>query len=365
MVRPILGDVPMSAFTLGKADAAMSTLPSHLAPASRRKAAQMIHRVCKLAVYPLRLIPVSPIPQGWMPRIPKGSQKKQEMPTALEADRFVASDAVPVVVRLFCGFVAREGMRHSEAEGLTWADLDRDHGLVRLDVNKTDDPRSWALRPGTARALRRWYELQGEPAVSAFVFTRTDGERFRIEPWRYREHLLAAGLDRTALHEGTKATAPTAIHALRALFVTEALSRGESEGWVADRTGHRSSQMIATYKRRARAFQEARMPTLGPLDVVLGWASVDVSPDGPGEGAQSATGPSQSATEGRGRPKPGSKTSKKAGFARGRSRRGLLLIRRSGVRAPVDPPFETRGFVNEARESRDFGGTSRTLGRSA
>ena len=29
-------------------------------------------------------------------------------------------------------------------------------GVVRLDANKTDDPRAWALNPGVRRALTAW-----------------------------------------------------------------------------------------------------------------------------------------------------------------------------------------------------------------
>jgi len=51
--------------------------------------------------------------------------------------------------------------------GMTWSDLDLDRGVVRLDKNKTDDPRSWALDPGTAEALRRRYKTLGTPAPDA------------------------------------------------------------------------------------------------------------------------------------------------------------------------------------------------------
>jgi integrase len=271
-VNPVLGPVPMSALTLERIDAVMASLPERLSPASRRQIAQGIARVCKLAVYPLRMMGASPIPPGWLPRVPKGSQKKQEMPRPAEHDRFLASDA-PIVVRLFCGFVAREGMRHDEAESLTWADLDVDAGLVRLDENKTDDPRAWALRPGTARALAVWRKMRGDPPRTGLVFTHDDGRPLRLEAKVYREHLRAAGVERAELLEGSKTTTATGLHALRALFVTEALARGESEAWVSDRTGHKSSQMIATYKRRSRGFLEAKLAQLAPLDVALGWAS--------------------------------------------------------------------------------------------
>ncbi len=269
-VLPVVGSVPVSAFSLDHAEAVMRGLPSHLSPATRRQVAQAINRVIAMAVYPLRLIATSPLPRGWMPRVGKGAQKKQEVPTPPEHDAFVSSDA-PLVVRLFAGFVAREGLRHEEAAGLLWRDLDRERGIVRLDENKTDDPRAWALRPGTARALRRWYVLQGKPDGNVPIFVDADGRALRITAADYRAHLLAAKIERAELHHGSGTTKPTGIHALRSLFVTEALARGENEAGVTDRTGPRSSQMVAVYKRRARTFREANMPPLGDLDVLLGW----------------------------------------------------------------------------------------------
>ncbi len=271
-VFPHLRGVAVSAFTLRHAERVMSALPSALAPATRRQIAQTLHRVLKLAVYPLSLIPHSPIPPGWLPRVPKGAQKKQEVTYPQEHDRFLGCAAVPLEVRLFAGFVAREGMRHEEAESLTWGDLDLEAGLVRLDENKTDDARSWAMRPGTTRALAKLHELREKPKGDALVFLNAAGGPLKLRPDVYREHLKAAGVVRPELHEGGPRSKPTGIHGLRALFVTEALARGESESWVSDRTGHQSSQMIATYKRRARTFREAKMAELAPLDVALGWA---------------------------------------------------------------------------------------------
>jgi hypothetical protein len=94
---------------------------------------------------------------------------------------------------------------------------------------------------------------------------------FGARPRRRGSSMRAGVAARSTM--GGKATAPTGLHALRALFVTEALARGENEAWVSDRTGHKSSQMIATYNRRARSFKQANMPHLGPLDVLLGLAS--------------------------------------------------------------------------------------------
>ena len=71
----------------------------------------------------------------------------------------------------------REGMRESEALSLTWECVDLKRGAIRLDKNKTDDPRSWALDAGVARALRVYREcFPSDASASGLVFVSPNGE---------------------------------------------------------------------------------------------------------------------------------------------------------------------------------------------
>jgi integrase len=54
-------------------------------------------------------------------------------------------------------------------------------------------------------------------------------------------------------------------HDLRATFVTINLANGKTETWISDRTGHKSSQMIARYRRMARTHAELNLGDLTPL----------------------------------------------------------------------------------------------------
>ena len=54
-------------------------------------------------------------------------------------------------------------------------------------------------------------------------------------------------------------------HDLRATFVTVHLAVGKTETWVADRTGHKSSAMIARYRRLARSQADLDEGELTPL----------------------------------------------------------------------------------------------------
>ena len=155
-INPVIGDVRLDQVQLADADAVMASLPARLSASSRRHVGQAIRRVLNLACYPGRLIRENPIPRGWLPRAKNALAFTCLQPP--EDAILMASKDVDLVRRLFFGVLAREGMRREEAAGLRWRDLDLQRGMVRLDENKTDDPRAWALDAGVARALRAWKE---------------------------------------------------------------------------------------------------------------------------------------------------------------------------------------------------------------
>ena len=53
------------------------------------------------------------------------------------------------------------------------------------------------------------------------------------------------------------------------MFVIVSLANGKSETWVADRTGHRSSEMINRYRLAARTWSETDLGTFAPLASAL------------------------------------------------------------------------------------------------
>ncbi len=289
-IFPHVGDVAIARFTLEHAEQAMGALPSSLAPATRRQVAQCMSTVLGFAVYPLKLIEVSPFPARWLPRV-----KKKRISDVLYPDEdrtLLACLEVPLCFRLLYGFIAREGLRPGEAAALTWRDVDLKRGTVRLDRNKTREPRSWTMSPGTSDALKAWSALGegdgeqvfcdeqgaaivwwerfsdgGQRANLRISITHEErGKTMRIRCARaYRHHLSVAGVDRPELFQDDDVRMPTRIHDLRGCFVTVALANGRSEAWVGDRTGHTTSEMINRYRRRARRHREAEMGNLAPL----------------------------------------------------------------------------------------------------
>ena len=83
---------------------------------------------------------------------------------------------------------------------------------------------------------------------------------------RLRKYARLAGLERTQLYEQSEERIALRVHDMRATFVTISLAQGQSETWVSDRTGHRSSQMLQNYRRVARTYQELNLGPLAPLD---------------------------------------------------------------------------------------------------
>ncbi len=267
-----LASKPIDRVTLDDCEDLINRLPSELSEASVRQVAQILQRVFRLAEYPLKLIPHSPLPRAFLP--PLGERKALNYLYADEDRRLLAETSVPLQARLLWGFLAREGMRLGEALALTWGALDLERGTLRLDENKTDDPRAWALDPGVARALACYRDQFAENTEAAdLVFTDDHGRPVsRTEcPTKLRAHLRAIGLDaeRPELFERSKARRPIRVHDLRATFITHSLANGKTETWISDRTGHASSKMIHNYKRAARTAAELGQGELAPLDQAI------------------------------------------------------------------------------------------------
>ncbi|WP_437665490.1 tyrosine-type recombinase/integrase [Sorangium sp. So ce1182] len=294
-VLDVLGPVPLVRLTIDHADRAMSLLPGHLEPSTRRNVAMVVHRILSLAVYPARLIGSNPLPRGWVPKADHDKAKGYLYPD--EDQRLMRSQEIPLCFRIYYGFLIREGMRADEAGQLEWSDVDLDRGAVVLDENKTDDPRAWALSPDVVRALRKWREICPDK-VRVFVGKwgcnalpgRNGAERFR-------DHLRRAGINRAELFETTDSRLNIRLHDTRATFITIKLANDRTETWISDRTGHKSSGQIHHYKRAARKVAELALGDFAPLDEAIpelagqGRAEGVPAPAGPATRAASAEAP--------------------------------------------------------------------------
>ena len=86
---------------------------------------------------------------------------------------------------------------------------------------------------------------------------------------RFRDHLMRAGIDRAELFEHGHLRLRIRLHDLRATFITVKLADGRTETWIADRTGHKSSDQINNYRRAARTVAELGLGDLAPMDQAI------------------------------------------------------------------------------------------------
>jgi len=269
-ILPYIGDRPITDFTgesgVALADAVRHKLPLELGKDSRRHVSQILHRLLTLAEYPARILAANPLPAKWMPHGAPEKAKSYLYPS--EDAQLMSCVRVPLLNRLFYGFLSREGMRATEARELRILDVDLSNGLVNLDVNKTDEPRSWALSPGVREGLGRYLE-RFRPHVRPEELVFVDGAGRRPPGANLaralRRDLHAAKVTRPQLFAETEERKRIRGHDLRATFVTVHLAGGKTETWVSDRTGHKSSVMIARYRRMARSHQELNLGDLTPL----------------------------------------------------------------------------------------------------
>ena len=278
-INPKLGKRRLPDVTLVHVEEVMQALPERLGPRTRRHIAQCMRKVMSLAVYPGRHIAANPIPREWMPKVPKSANKAKTCLFPDEDAKLLSCAAVPLERRVAYGVLTREGMRASELSDLRWRDVDLARGRVRLDENKTDDPRAWALSPDVVRALAWWKKRTGGDDSARVLggLDLTQGPRWlRGKVWEPKTghknevgDLKTAGVTRAELFERTKSRMPIRLHDLRATFVTVSLANGRTEQWVSDRTGHRSSQMLALYTRQARQWSELELGALQAMDALL------------------------------------------------------------------------------------------------
>jgi integrase len=267
-VLPLLRDVPVAAITLGHVERVLEGLPEEMQDSSRGYVIRRLSALLTLAAFPLGILPANPIPKGFVPR---GQGKAFSYLYPAEEARLARCEVVPLLRRAQYGILVREGLRVGSLLALTWAQLDLDAGVLRLEHHKTAGTQgelAFVLGQDTVRTLSAIRVLYPD---SAGPFIGQD------EWWRsqtLRDDLTLAGVDRPELFATTAGRRALRIHDLRASFVTIALALGKSEAWVMDRTGHTTSAQLSHYRRTARRAAELGQGWWLPLDELLGLSAL-------------------------------------------------------------------------------------------
>ena len=270
VVAKRFGNTGVDAITSKMADEAMDLVPPD-AEASRFLFEGLIFRVLKHAVK-LELIDRIPLRPDFVSK--QSAPKKLFQYLTVDEELRLISGKAPLWRRIGYALMSREGVRPEFLSLFYWSDsapadaevstIDLESGLL-THRHKQKRVRRWPVCERVLRVLRAWRALNPDTAR-----VLPEWEHAKIAR-TLRADLLAAGVDRAALHRTTATERQvSAKDAGRATFVTLALRAGAPMHWVTDRTGHMSESMVSRYNRMVRESRDTVRSWLQPLDVVLG-----------------------------------------------------------------------------------------------
>ncbi len=262
-VFPIVGHVSVEDVRRDKCDEVMRRLPTHLNASSRRHVAQVTRRVLSLAVL-AEYIQHNPLPSGWLPR--RAPKKDSPVLYVPEDVKLLSCPRIPLLYRVYYGFLHREGGRMTLSAAVTFGQFDFDRAVLQIDRDKNEKARWWKLGPGVADALKAWWHLRGEPSETARVFVGVDGSELDLANMAKlaRFHLEKAGVTRKRLFTKGANTLRFGTHSFRHSFVTRSLANGKTDDWVRQRSGHKSNELL-TYRESAQSLEELSLGEVMPL----------------------------------------------------------------------------------------------------
>ncbi len=301
-IEPLLGHLAVTAVTEQDIERVIAKIPDERA-GTRLQVYGLLHRAFDLAVRPARLRADNPVTEYQRPPSPARKLFAYVFPAELLS--VLACLDVPIGRRVLYALAVYTGLRKSSLFALTWDRLDVKNGTILSTVSKTGIAQMFEIPAGLLWVLRRWRVVLGARAASSPIVPRASldlpvGRNGEAEA--LRDDLRAAGVDRAALYHRAKNVEPLRFHDLRATFVTWAKRDGKGDGWISDRTGHLTPEMIERYSRAARTLADLKIepfPDLTGKIPELVKVKIDGGPDGDG-------GPEDGATAARGATAAGS-----------------------------------------------------------
>jgi integrase len=232
----------------------------------------LLHRGFDHAIVPARLRKDSPVTRYHKPAKDAPKLFGYLFPNELLA--LLACVAIPLGRRVLYALAVYTGLRKSSLLALAWTAVDFDNRTLLSQVSKNGIAQLFEIPAGLVWVLRGWYEVSGRPARSTPIIPHAalmlrgggrprDGAKATVrqtEAQALRADLRAAGITREALFLKASNVEPLRFHdGGRATFVTWAKRAGKSDGWIADRTGHLTPEMIQRYTRAARTLEDLRI----------------------------------------------------------------------------------------------------------
>jgi integrase len=210
---------------------------------------QVTKRLFDLAIMPGRLRTTNPVSPALKPGRDKPKLYAFLYPSELLA--LLKCRDIPVGRRVLYVLGCYCGLRKSSLVPLVWDWVDFQHGMLTALINKTRVPQVFECRADVMTLLQRWYEHCGSPKRSTPVVRDIGGIEGR-DAETLRDDLRLAGITRALLFSDAANVQPLRFHDTRATFVTWARRAGKGEGWISDRTGHITPEMLKRYDRGAR-----------------------------------------------------------------------------------------------------------------
>ncbi|MBK6517287.1 MAG: site-specific integrase [Polyangiaceae bacterium] len=201
----------------------------------------------------LRVLPSNPAVGVRGPTVARAGARHSMSPTTFL--RLVARPDVPVQWRVAVALAVYTGLRAAELRGLTWADVDLEHGFLlvhrTLDDDgeagstKTEKPRRVPIEPALAPLLRQLRE------------GRSPGDAVMELPARHMSRGLRTWLHNADLGGSELQTSATSAaltwHDLRATWITWRAIRGDAPIEIMVGAGHDDFATTQRYIRRRSA----------------------------------------------------------------------------------------------------------------
>ncbi|WP_437894278.1 tyrosine-type recombinase/integrase [Sorangium sp. So ce124] len=259
-IYPAIGDKLVPEVTEQDIDRVMARIPEGRRPGTRMKVYALLSRGFDLAVMPARLRKDNPVTRYHRPA--NGAPKLFAYLFPAELLALLKCAAIPLGRRVLYALAVYTMLRKSSLYALTWSGVDIASRTLLSKVSKNGLAQLFEIPAGLAWVLRRWRAHLQNPSPSSPVIPREElGLRVSRngEAETLREDLRIAGIKRAALFVAGGNVEPLRFHDLRATGVTWAKRAGRGDGWIADRTGHLTPEMLDRYTRAARTLEDLRI----------------------------------------------------------------------------------------------------------